>query len=92
VTLPDGVNKVLTYVETSKQAGRQKLSLGFGKDGVFFVLPPKGGYDNDMLEKSKERQVNAGEMMMNAANTAKAAMDAVNQAKGVADMVGFKPF
>jgi hypothetical protein len=93
VTLPDGENKVLTYVEISKQAGRQKISLGFGKDGVFFVLPPKGGHDLEALEKAKERsQASAAELAMSAVNTANSVMNTMNNMKDAADMVGIKPF
>mmetsp|Transcript_9810 Transcript_9810/g.11903 ORF Transcript_9810/g.11903 Transcript_9810/m.11903 type:complete len:1045 (+) Transcript_9810:1413-4547(+) len=91
VTLPDGVNKVITYVVDSKPSDRQKVSIGFGKDGVFFALPPKGGYDKEAMEAAKQRkEVNAAQMATNALKTANSIINAASDAKDMASMAGLK--
>lgn len=98
VTLPDEENKVITYIEKNKVKNKQKISIGFGKDGVIYAIPPKGGHDIEALDESKKRkEANAAEMALNVLNGIKSAQDTVNnvmdtvgEAKDLAGMVGIK--
>jgi hypothetical protein len=57
VTLPDGVNKVITYIDPLALRSRiQDISICFGRDGVFFTLPPAAGHDFNLLAEAKNRE------------------------------------
>jgi hypothetical protein len=91
VTLPDEVNKVITYVEKSKIQNRQRISIGFGKDGVYYAIPPKGGHDMEAVSEAKKRkEASAAEVAGNALKTANAVMGAMGEAKDIAGMAGLK--